>query len=177
MSKKVLILAGSPRKGGNSDILCDAFLRGAEEAGHSVEKIWLQSKKINNCLACYGCRETSICVQKDDANAIIAKMLKADVIVLATPVYFYSMSAQMKAIIDRSVSKWTEITNKEFYFIATAAEHKASMERTMDALAGFTDCLTDAVVKGKIYGEDVYEKGAVKATPAVEEAYQMGKAI
>ena len=177
MSKNVLILAGSPRNGGNSDILCDAFKQGAEEAGHKVEKIWLQGKKINYCLACYSCKTAGQCFQKDDANEIIAKMLAADVIVLATPVYFYSMSGQMKTLIDRSVSKWTEINNKEFYFIATAAEEKPSMERTMEALAGFTDCLTGAVVKGKIYGGGVYEKGEVKNTPAVEEAYKMGQNI
>ncbi|MGM9528793.1 MAG: flavodoxin family protein [Phascolarctobacterium sp.] len=177
MSKNVLILAGSPRKGGNSDILCDAFKQGAEEAGHKVEKIWLQSKKINYCFACYACKTTGQCFQKDDANEIIAKMLAADVIVLATPVYFYSMSGQMKTLIDRSVSKWTETNNKEFYFIATAAEDKPSMERTMEALAGFTDCLTGAVVKGKIYGECAYEKGEVKNTPAIEEAYKIGLSV
>ena len=83
----------------------------------------------------------------------------------------------MKTLIDRSVSKWTEINNKEFYFIATAAEDKPSMERTMESLAGFTDCLTGAVVKGKIYGECAYEKGEVKNTPAVDEAYKMGLSI
>lgn len=177
MSKKVLILGGSPRKGGNSDILCDEFRKGAEAAGHMVEKIRLQEKKINYCLACYGCRETGKCVQKDDANEIIEKMQAADVIVLATPVYFYSMSGQMKTIIDRAVAKWTQIIDKEFYFIATAAEEAPSMERTMEALAGFTDCLTGAVVKGKIYGEGVYQKGEVKATNAMQEAYRMGQSV
>lgn len=177
MGKKVLILGGSPRKGGNSDILCDEFRKGAEEAGHTVEKIRLQEKKIGYCLACYGCRETGKCVQKDDGNAIVDKMREADVIVLATPTYFYSMSGQMKTLIDRAVSQWTNIVEKEFYFIATAAEHKAAIDRAMEALYGFTDCLTGAVVKGKIYGEGVYEKGEVKATRAMQEAYQMGKNI
>lgn len=177
MSKKILILGGSPRKGGNSDILCDEFRKGAEAAGHTVEKIRLQEKKINYCLACYGCRATGKCVQKDDANEIIDKMKAADVIVLATPVYFYSMSGQMKTIIDRAVAKWTQIIDKEFYFIATAAEEAHSMERTMEALAGFTDCLTGAVVKGKIYGEGVYQKGEVKATNAMQKAYRMGQSV
>ena len=94
MSKKILILSASPRKGGNSDLLCDQFAKGAEEAGHQVEKVRVQEKKISPCLACYGCRGTGVCVQKDDMAAILDKMVEADVLVLATPVYFYSMDGQ-----------------------------------------------------------------------------------
>ena len=90
MSKQVLILAGSPRKGGNSDLLCDEFARGAREAGHTVKKIYVQDQRIGPCRACYGCRGTGACVQKDDMAAILEKMVEADVLVLATPVYFYS---------------------------------------------------------------------------------------
>ena len=85
MSKGILILSASPRKGGNSDLLCDQFAKGAEEAGHQVEKIRVQEKKISPCLACYGCRNTGVCVQKDDMASILDKMVKADVLVLATP--------------------------------------------------------------------------------------------
>ena len=103
MAKNVLIIGGSPRIGGNSDLLCDQFAKGASEAGNQVEKISLAGKKIGFCTACYTCEKTGACPQKDDAAAIIEKMLAADVIVLATPVYFYTMSAQLKALIDRSV--------------------------------------------------------------------------
>ena len=102
MAKKVLILSASPRKGGNSDLLCDQFAKGAEEAGHQVEKIRVQEKKIAPCLACYGCRNTGVCVQKDDMAAILDKLVEADVLVLATPVYFYSMDGQLKTLIDRT---------------------------------------------------------------------------
>ena len=148
MSKKVLILSASPRKGGNSDLLCDQFAKGAEEAGHQVEKIRVQEKKISPCLACYGCRGTGVCVQKDDMAAILDKMVQADVLVLATPVYFYSMDGQLKTLIDRTLPRYTEIRDKEVYFIATAAAGKGAMERTMDAMRGFTDCLPGAQVKG-----------------------------
>ena len=121
MSKKVLILSASPRKGGNSDLLCDQFAKGAEEAGHQVEKLRVQEKKIAPCLACYGCRNTGVCVQKDDMAEILEKMAKADVLVLATPVYFYSMDGQLKTLIDRTLPRYTEIRDKEVYFIATAA--------------------------------------------------------
>ena len=94
MGKKVLILSGSPRKGGNSDILCDEFARGAQEAGNEVEKIRVASKKIHPCSACYYCRDHGgECVHKDDMAVILQKMIDADVLVLASPVYFYSIDA------------------------------------------------------------------------------------
>lgn len=175
--KNVLILAGSPRRGGNSDLLCDAFLRGAQEAGNSVEKVYLQNQKISPCLACYGCRGTGVCVQKDDMAVLLDKMIAADVIVLATPVYFYSMDGQMKTMIDRTLPRYTEICNKDFYFIATAAAGESAMKRTTDALRGFTDCLPGAKVRGIIYGAGVYQKGEVTGTKAEKEAYKAGRSI
>lgn len=177
MSKKVLILSGSPRKGGNSDLLCDEFARGAEKAGHLVEKIHVQDLKIGGCLACYGCRGTHVCVQKDDMAQILEKMIAADVIVLATPVYFYSLDGQMKTMIDRTLPRYTEIRDKDFYFIATAAAGARAIQRTMDALEGFTDCLPGAKVKGRILGGGVYQKGEVKESHYMKEAYQMGENI
>lgn len=173
--KKILILCGSPRKNGNSDILCNQFAKGAQEAGHSTEKVYLNDLKVGACVACYGCRETKRCVQKDDMEALLARIVETDVLVLATPAYFYSMSAQMKTIIDRTIPRYLEITNKEVYFIATAAEEEPAIERTMDSLRGFTDCLPGAVVKGKIYGGGVYEKGEIEKTSAMQEAYAAGK--
>ncbi len=177
MSKKVLILSGSPRKNGNSDILCDQFLKGASDAGHRVEKIYVQDLKIGACRACYACRNTKVCIQKDDMTKLLEKIIDADVIVLATPVYFYSMCGQMKIMIDRALPRYTEIANKDFYFISTAAASKHLMKRTMDALCGFTDCLPGAQVKGMIYGDGVYQKGDVRETEAINEAYKLGNTI
>lgn len=173
--KKILILCGSPRKNGNSDILCDQFAKGAKEAGHSIEKVYLKDLKIGACAACYGCQGTGHCVQKDDMEALLARIVEADVLVLATPVYFYTMSAQMKTMIDRTLPRYTEIINKEVYFIATAAEEKPAIERTMDSLYGFTDCLPGAVVKGKIYGGGAHEKGEIESSTAMADAYNAGK--
>ena len=107
--KKVLILEGSPRRNGNSAILSDEFARGAEETGCSLEKIQVAHKKVAGCLGCNACyRNGGVCVQKDDMAEIREKMLAADVIVLASPIYFYSMSAQMKAVIDRMGKCGTE---------------------------------------------------------------------
>jgi len=177
MRKKVLLLSGSPRKGGNSDILCEQFAKGAEESGNQTEKIYIQDLKIGCCRACYACRKSHLCVQKDDMEALLGKMVEADVIVLATPVYFYSMDGQMKTMIDRTLPRYMEIADKDFYFIATAAAGKKAMERTMDSLRGFTDCLPGAKVKDMIYGAGAYEKGEIENNPAMKQAYEDGKRV
>lgn len=177
--KNILILSSSPRRGGNSDTLCNEFLRGAGDAGHTVEKIFLKDKTINYCTGCSTCSmHGKPCPQKDDMPAILDKMLAADVIVMATPVYFYTMSAQMKTLIDRCCGLYTQMTGKEFYFIVTAAEdEQAKMERTIDTFQGFLDCLEDAKIKGVVYGLGVWHVGDIKGHHALNEAYTMGKTI
>ena len=96
--KKVLIISASPRKNGNSDLLCDRFAQGAKESGHAVEKVFTAAKNIGYCRGCGVCNATHRCVQKDDMADILDKMVQADVILLATPVYFYSMDGQMKPL-------------------------------------------------------------------------------
>lgn len=178
MAKKVLILSGSPRKGGNSDLLCDEFMRGAKEAGHEVEKIRVQEKKVAHCMACYACQKAGICAIKDDMAEIMQKMIDCDVMVLASPVYFYSIDAQLKAVIDRSVCRWTEVKNKEMYYIMTAAdEEKTSMDTTLACFRGYADCVEGAVEKGIIYGTGVYHVGEIKGTEKLKEAYEMGKTV
>lgn len=178
MSKKVLILSGSPRKGGNSDTLCDEFMRGAQEAGNEVEKIRVAEKNIGFCRACYGCKDTGTCVIKDDMADVLQKMIDADVLVLASPVYFYSIDAQLKALIDRTVARWLEVKDKELYYIVTAAdEDKAAAETTIACFRGYADCVEGAKEMGIVYGMGVYEKGKIKGTPAMIEAYDMGRNV
>ena len=163
MSKNVLILSGTPRKNGNSEILCNEFQKGAEEAGNYVKRVNLREKEIHYCKGCGVCNSTHKCVQKDDMAEILDQMVQADVIVMATPVYFYTMDAQMKTLIDRTVPRYTE---------------KANMERTLEGFRGFTeDCLDGAVEKGIIYGVGAWQKGDIEKTPAMKEAYKMGKNI
>ena len=177
MSKNVLVISASPRKGGNSDTLCDEFIRGAQESGNHAEKIFLASKNIEYCIGCGVCNTTHKCVQKDDMAEILDKMVDADVIVLATPVYFYTMSAQLKTVIDRTLGAAQQpgLENKEFYLIATAADGKAEMERTIDGLRGYLECLPGAREKGIIYGAGAWQMGDIRRNPALEEAWQMGK--
>jgi len=178
MSKKVLILSSSPRKRGNSNALCDRFMEGAVEAGHQVEKVVLAEKKINYCTGCYACRANGKCAQKDDMAQILDSMTAADVIVMATPVYFYTMCAQMKTVIDRTVARYTKIGKKEFYFIVTAADsNKAALERTIEGFRGFTSCLPGAKEKGIVYGAGAWEIGDILASSAMNQSYEMGKAL
>ena len=178
MSKKVLILSGSPRKDGNSDILCNEFMRGAAESGNGVEKIRVAERKIGFCTGCYACRNTGVCAIKDDMAEVMQKLIDADVIVLASPVYFYSIDAQLKALIDRTVCRWTEVKDKEFYYIMTAADSGIeSMETTLACFRGYADCVEGAKEMGVIYGTGVYEKGEIKDKKAMLDAYEMGKSI
>jgi multimeric flavodoxin WrbA len=178
MSKQVLILSSSPRKKGNSSALCDRFMEGAIEANHQVEKVVLAEKTINYCTGCYACKKNGRCAQKDDMAQILDSMVAADVIVLATPVYFYTMCAQMKTVIDRTVARYTKITNKDFYFIATAAEtRKAALEPTIEGFRAFTSCLPGAKEKGIVYGTGAWEIGDILTRPAMKQAYEMGKSL
>lgn len=176
MAKNILILSVSPRSGGNSDLLCEQFMKGAAEAGHNVEKINVGAKKIGYCRACYYCRDhKGVCAIKDDMAEVLEKMLAADVIVMASPVYFYSVDAQMKALIDRTVARWLEFRDKEFYYIMTAAEDSDDvMDCTLECFRGFARCLEGSVEKGVIYGKGVYGKGEIQNHPAMSQAYGMG---
>ncbi len=176
--KNILILSGSPRKGGNSDILCDEFMRGAMYAGANVEKIRVADKKISPCTGCYYCRESGgKCAYNDDMGDILDKIIAADVLVLSSPVYFYSICAQLKAVIDRCVAKWTQIANKELYYIMTAAEDDVdTMDGTLACFRGFAMCIDGYEEKGVLYGKGVSDKGEVTARPELMQiAYEMGE--
>ncbi|MGL4336074.1 MAG: flavodoxin family protein [Turicibacter sp.] len=179
MSKKVLVLSSSPRKWGNSDMLCDQFIQGATESKHVVEKIFLRDKTIGYCVACDYCKHHhGHCVHKDDRKDFLKKLISADVIVMATPVYFYTMDAQMKTLIDRTVARYTEINHKEFYFIVSAADtNKHAMDRTIEGFRGFTYCLTGSKEKGIVYGISAWKKGDILKSKAMDEAYFMGKSV
>ena len=179
MMKKVLILEGSPRRNGNSAILSGEFARGAEEAGCSVEKVQIAGKKIAGCLGCNACyRNGGVCVQKDDMVEIREKMLAADVIVLASPIYFYSMTAQMKAVIDRNYAFYQQLAGKTFYFLITCGAPDAAFTETMLAAPrGFTCCIPNAKGGGYVLGTGAMETGKIRGTAAMTEAYQLGLSV
>lgn len=177
--KNVLIISSSPRKQGNSDMLCDEFGRGAHECGHKVEKIFLKDKNINYCTGCGSCfSKVGSCSQDDDMKDIMQKMIAADVIVMATPIYFYTMAGQLKTFIDRNCSFYTLLKDKEFYFIMAAAnDNNHSMDRTIEEFRGYLSCIAGSKEKGIICGTGAWNKGDILKSKALEEAYKMGNTI
>ena len=175
--KKVLVIASSARARGNSDVLAERFAQGARDAGHAVEKIALRDRNINHCRGCGACNATHRCVQKDDMAALLDKLVAADVVALATPVYFYTLNGQMKTFIDRTVPRYTEIRDKDFYFIMAAAEDEAhTLDKTLACFRGFLDCLDGARERGVIRGTGMWKIGDVEARPeALRAAYEAGK--
>ena len=174
--RSVLILSASPRKVGNSDVLCNQFAKGALESGHKVEKISLYDKNIGFCQACYTCFKTGKCVLKDDMTDILDKMQEADVIVVATPTYFLTMNGMLKCTIDRFLPKWQDLGGHDVYFIITGHDGKAGLELVGEELTRIFENLGNRV-RGAIWGEGVWQKGEVAETKAMDEAYQAGKTI
>jgi len=99
--KKILVVAGGGRANGNTAQLADAFIKGAEEAGHLVKKIWLGSKEVKGCIGCNACRYGKPCIQKDDFNELVPDIKSCDLLVLASPLYFWTISSKLKAFIER----------------------------------------------------------------------------
>jgi len=101
MSKKIVVITGSPRKGGNSDILAEAFITAAESKGHTVQRFDAGRMKIGGCRACNSCfKKDKPCVFEEDFNKIALAIMEADAVVFSTPTYWFSMSAQLKAVLD-----------------------------------------------------------------------------
>lgn len=173
--KHIVILSGSPRKNGNTNLLCRQFQQGAEEAGHSVRFIPLAEKRIGFCRACDVCmRNGGACIQKDDMENILCAFQQADVVVLATPVYFYGVSAQMKACIDRTYPIWQHLGRKEVYYIVSAGLGEDIIARSLGDLDGFVEHFEQYEIKGRLYASNVMEAGAVRTQPVMEAAYQAG---
>lgn len=175
--KKILIISSSPRKNGNSNLLCKEFEKGAIESGNQVEFINLVDKKINYCYGCYACAKLGKCYQKDDFNDIANKMLEADVILFSTPTYFYSMSGQLKVFIDRLVSMYTKIRADIYIFITAWDSNISNLQSTLDAIRGCTkDCLENCNEKGVILAGDVNDINDIKNKEEyLIKAYKYGK--
>ena len=165
--KKVLLLSASPRKNGNSDILCKQFIKGAKDAGHTCELISLYEKKIGFCKACYACFKSGKCVLKDDMAEILDKMQSSDVLVIATPTSFLTMNGMLKTTIDRFLPKWQELGGHDVYLIITGHDDKSGLKLVGDELTGIFRNLGNEI-KGIIWGENVWQKGEVKTTKAME---------
>lgn len=179
MAKKVLVISTSIRGNSNSEKLAEAFADGAKAAGNEVELISLKNKTIAFCKGCLACQQTGHCVIKDDANAITDKMLVADVVAWATPIYYYEMSGQMKTMIDRANSLFPkDYKFRDVYLLTAAAEDEPDVdEGAVHGLKGWIACFEKARFAGKICACGVGAPGEIKGNAKLAEAYEMGKGI
>lgn len=180
MSKKVLILSTSLRKGSNSNILAEAFAKGAKEAGHQVTLLSLEDKQIGYCYGCLVCQKISKCAIKDDVNDILDEMLGSEIIVYATPIYFYEMSGQMKTMIDRSNPAFIQDYQfRDVYLLATAAdEEDRAMDGAIKGLEGWIECFPKAQLAGVIKGTGMDAPNSMKNNEVLlAKTYGMGKSI
>jgi multimeric flavodoxin WrbA len=179
MNKKVLVISTSPRKGGNSDTLADEFVRGAQETGNSVEKIALCDLTIGFCKGCLACQKTQRCVIHDDADTIAQKMLTADILVFATPIYYYGICGQMKTMLDRANPLFSaDYQFRNVYLLAAAAEeNEHTADGAVTALQGWIDCFEKANLAGVVFAGGVTSVGEIRNHPALKNAYEMGRNV
>ncbi|MEN6461430.1 MAG: flavodoxin family protein [Syntrophomonas sp.] len=181
MSKKILVLTGSPRKGGNSDLLADAFIKSAEASGHKVTKFECGHKNIKPCTACNACySKESACVFGDDFNELAPLLEHSDMIVLATPMYWFTFPAQLKAGLDKMYAllvggRQSSIQESMLLVCGECGEESDfdGLIKTYQAIA-FYEKWKDA---GVLVAPAVLEKGDILKTDFLEKAEHMGRAI
>ena len=174
----ILVLSGSPRKGGNTELLAEAFAKGAA-AQHHVEIVSVRDYKVNPCMGCNACfKANGICAQKDDIALIYEKMSQADMLVIASPVYFYGICAQLKAVIDRFHNPIRDTFHiKKMALLLVGA---ATLPELFDAIiAEYNLCLKFFGIEdvGNVLVRGVKDKGDINNTDALNEAYTLGLSI
>ena len=175
---KILVITGSPRKNGNSNTLTDNFIKGANEAGHNVVRFDSAFKNVHPCVACNKCGMNGQCVFKDDFEFIRNNIVDADAVVFATPMYYFGISAQIKAVIDRFYAINGQIhVPKKAVLIMTYADTSAkeaqpiiSHYETLLNYLGWSDA-------GKVIASGVWTEGDVNHTQYPKQAYELGKNI
>ncbi len=182
MGKKIMILSGSPRKNGNTNTVVQWFVEGAQEAGAEVESIDAASlkSKFNGCISCLGCQKSDKfeCVVEDDIKPIIARMPEKDVLVFATPVYFFGPSAQLKLVIDRmySLVKFAPDTGEPIHnlqhlklgLISTGGSDINGglhiVEQTFSTLATFSGLALESLLVpfASVFSDDIKQNGELR---------------
>lgn len=176
-----MVISTSLRQGKSSK-LADAFIKGAREAGHVIESITLGKKSISFCTGCLACQSTKNghCILQDDADIIVQKMNDAEVIVFATPIYFYEMSGQMKTLLDRTNPLFPiDYAFRDIYLLTAAADtEKTAMEGAIKGLEGWIECFEKAKLKGVVYGVNAEdEENTSLFDEAMLQAYEMGRRV
>lgn len=180
MGKHVLVIGTSPRLHGNSNILAQSFVKGAEAAGNTVEFIPLAGKKIGFCIGCWGCLRTKGCVvNHDEAEEVVQKIRTADVVVFATPIYYYEMSGQMKTLLDRTNCLYTADYKFREVYLLTAAEATSpdTPEHAIGGLQGWLKVFHQAKLKGTVFAGGTTSDGTIAGHPELAKAEAMGMAV
>lgn len=177
---KILILQGSPNRDGSTAMLADEFARGARQAGHEVERVDVAHAGVRPCTGCvacgYGARP---CVQRDGMDAIAEKVLGADLLALATPLYYYGMTAQLKVVIDRFCANNSAITARRLDAVLLADAWNAD-DWTFDALVAHYETLCRYLGmrdRGRVLGYGCGTPGMTRASRHLREAYRLGAAL
>ena len=185
---KILGIYGSARKGGNSDQLLDKVLEGTEVSGSEISRVYARDLKMSGCLACGGCDKTGKCVVKDDMQTVYPLLGDADIIFIASPIYFYGLSGQLKLIIDRAQAMWSkrmlEKTAEERksydsgkgYLIAVGATRGENLFEGSQLTAKYFFDALDMSYEGGIFFRRLDKKTAVNENPeAFQEAINLGR--
>lgn len=177
--KKIAIIASSPRKSGNSNTLVKEFTRGAEEAGNAVQTVFLKDIQMDFCRGCMTCNQTLKCVINDDVREVLETMKTADVIVFATPVYYYSVSGQLKTFFDRTSPLFADKYQfTDVYLLATAAEDEPeTVAGTKTAVMGWIDCYPGTRLVKTVFAGGVDAVGEIEGHTALQQAYETGKNV
>jgi len=186
---KVLGLSGSPRRGGNTDILLEEMLKGAEEQGAQTQKIIISQLTFTPCTGCHGCDEDGVCVLKDDMEGIYPKLMEADWIILASPIFFYGVTAWTKALIDRVQSLWVRKyrlklppaqprRSRRGFFISVGATKGARLFEGATLTVKYFFDAVGADFAGQLLFKGIEGKGDIRNHPtALREAFDAGKAL
>jgi len=186
--KKALVIYGSPRENGNTDILLKELVKGIKDGNKKieVEEIYLRTLNIHPCRECRSCDSSGRCVVNDDMQKLYEKLQYADYIILGSPIFFYSVTAQTKAMIDRSQALWAKkyllkqkkTKEKRGWFISTGATRgKKLFEGASFTIRYFFDAL-DAIYTGELLIKGIDEKGDILNYPeALCQAYELGREI
>lgn len=177
--KKVLVVSSSVRKGGNSDILADAFVKGAKEVGGDVEKIFLADSSLA-FLSEEGANDPKSVSRDNPTGRIVEKFLAADVVVLASPTYYMNVNDRMKTFIDATFLAFGDprMGGKEFYYITSCADNSdETAEWCFNGFRGFVMCLPSATERGYVRAIKMGAAGEAKGSKYETEAYELGKTI
>lgn len=177
--KRVLVISSSPRRGGNTDLLADEFVKGATEAGGEVEKVFLADLNLE-FLSEEGANQPQSVSRNSDTGKLVDKFLSADVVCLASPTYFMNVNDRMKTFIDATYLGIGDerMCGKEYYYITACADPSdETAEWCFNGFRGFVMCLPKSVERGYVRATGMGRAGAVKETPFMQQAYELGKTI